>query len=108
MPVGEARRELGLAQEPLPEPLVTREGVVKDLQRDDTIVRLVAGTVDLGHCTVTDERFDTKPCDNRACGQLRSHCRHLRMAPSPRRIKAMRNTIGRWTATTGSDARVPS
>ena len=104
----ERRDAVGLAQEPLPEPLVAREGVIEDLQRDDTVVRFLAGTVDLGHCTVSDERFDTKPCDNRASGQLRSHCRHLRMAPPHQRIKAVRNTIRPWTATTGSDVRVPS
>ena len=82
--VVEARRQPGLAQEPLPEPLVTREAVVENLQRDDATVCLVAGTVDPGHRTVTNERLDTKSRDGRARRQLRSHCRHPSMAaPSP-------------------------
>ena len=61
----EAGSELGLAQKTLPEPLVARERVVEELQRDD-LPALVASPVHLGHRAVAQRRFDTEPRDDRS------------------------------------------
>ena len=63
--VVEARSDLTLAQEPLPEALVVCELAVEQLERDDVAV-LVDGAVDLAHRTLTDQRFDSKAGDRHA------------------------------------------
>jgi len=84
----EARCELGLAQEALPEALVARERCIEELERDDTIALNVMRAIDLGHRTPAEGRLDPEACDNRPGCQPRRHLSIPSIPPASDRRKS--------------------